>query len=961
MTGAPLRDVRRVKRRGDAVRGAFAAVLVLAIVAGVPAALVIVVGNPVPRLPSSAPGGRVGPEFVLDVIVCIVWLAWAQLVSCLVAELVAGVRGSGLPRRVPFASGAQQDLARRLVTAVLLLATAGHGLHSAPAPGGGAARPATATAAPVAGAEPQVAAPAVVQAEAAARAADAARAAHRTAGAGPARGAAVKQYVVMPPQGRHHDSLWDVSERYLGAGTRYREVFELNKGRVQPDGSRLTLASLIRPGWTLVLPADARGEGLIEVTPEPSGREAPARSAAEGALAAGQPDPGGPAGSGSLSGSGSVPGSGSRRRSAVPGAGPAAAASAAPGALARAAAEGRQLAGEQEPAPERSPQVPWDLVGAELLAAGLLEALVALRRRRAGLRRPGSVVTLPDAEAASVEVAVRLGADQAGADYLDRALRVLARALALQDRPVPEVYAARLSGEALELLLAVPLEQAPAPFVAENGGARWVLDRSTALPAADGVPAPLPGLVSLGGDGHGRVFVDLEGAGGAICVAGDLDRARSVVAAAAVELVTNRWSDDMRVTLVGFGAALAPVSEERLRCVDTLDEVIDGVTDRLSASRQTLTAAGVDSVLTGRVRGLPGDGLTPDFLVLAAPPRPDQLAELQAWARSARRAPLGILIAGEVPTARWRFEIDDRGVLDTGVLGISVGAQLLSARSYAALARLLQAEAVALAADRAGPPAAEWGLAVPDGPAEPPAAPALPRPVDPDVEPAVLVRVFGEPEVGGAAGLRPGTPLALEIVSYLALTGGVTPRALAASIWPYGVTGAERAASLARVRDWLGEDAAGRPRLREDPDGRLRLSEEVQLDWHLFVALAARGDDADVLRALELARGPLVQPRLPRRYSWLARERVAHELPAYVTDVAHRASTAYLARGRADGAVAAARAGLRIEPASGQLWEDLVAAVRDRDGEAGAARVLAERDAALGTTEPVAQPARLSA
>ena len=108
--------------------------LVLGIVVGVPAALVLLVGNPIPELPRDAFGSQVPIEFVLDVIVCIVWLAWAQLVSCLVAELVAGVRGRGLPWRVPFAAGAQQDFARRLVTAVLLLATAGQGLQSAPAP-----------------------------------------------------------------------------------------------------------------------------------------------------------------------------------------------------------------------------------------------------------------------------------------------------------------------------------------------------------------------------------------------------------------------------------------------------------------------------------------------------------------------------------------------------------------------------------------------------------------------------------------------------------------------------------------------------------------------------------------------------------------------------------------------------------------------------------------------------------
>ncbi len=136
MSRAPLDGARRVRRAGDLLRGLVSAVLLLGIVVGIPAALWVVVGNPIPEIPRDPLGGQVPIEFVLDVIVCIVWLAWAQLVSCLIVELVAGVRGSGLPWRVPFAAAAQQDLARRLVTAVLLLATAGHGLQSAHAPSG---------------------------------------------------------------------------------------------------------------------------------------------------------------------------------------------------------------------------------------------------------------------------------------------------------------------------------------------------------------------------------------------------------------------------------------------------------------------------------------------------------------------------------------------------------------------------------------------------------------------------------------------------------------------------------------------------------------------------------------------------------------------------------------------------------------------------------------------------------
>ncbi len=78
-----------------------------------------------------------------------------------------------------------------------------------------------------------------------------------TPGAGTGADTGLVAYVVQPPQGRHHDCLWDIAERTLGDPLRYREVFELNRDRVQADGSRLVDADLVRPGWTLLLPADA--------------------------------------------------------------------------------------------------------------------------------------------------------------------------------------------------------------------------------------------------------------------------------------------------------------------------------------------------------------------------------------------------------------------------------------------------------------------------------------------------------------------------------------------------------------------------------------------------------------------------------------------------------------------------------------------------------------------------------
>ena len=64
------------------------------------------------------------------------WLAWLQLVWCVIVEIRAAVRNVGVPTRVPL-SGGTQSVAHRLVTAALLLFSAAAALspavsHAAP-------------------------------------------------------------------------------------------------------------------------------------------------------------------------------------------------------------------------------------------------------------------------------------------------------------------------------------------------------------------------------------------------------------------------------------------------------------------------------------------------------------------------------------------------------------------------------------------------------------------------------------------------------------------------------------------------------------------------------------------------------------------------------------------------------------------------------------------------------------
>lgn len=59
----------------------------------------------------------------------------------------------------------------------------------------------------------------------------------------------VIEYTVAPG-----DYLWDIARRIYGDGSRYIDVFELNRDRVMTNGERFTDPRLIRAGWVLDIP-----------------------------------------------------------------------------------------------------------------------------------------------------------------------------------------------------------------------------------------------------------------------------------------------------------------------------------------------------------------------------------------------------------------------------------------------------------------------------------------------------------------------------------------------------------------------------------------------------------------------------------------------------------------------------------------------------------------------------------
>ena len=898
--GPALRKPVQIRRRtpGDVLAGVGAIVLLVALTVGVPIALITVVGLPLPHtVPKlSALTSQLDITAILRILSVIVWLAWIQLVWCVLVEIKAAASvkqgHAAASPKVPLA-GATQSLAHRLVTAALLLFTAAAALTPAVI-SHGPPRPAPSVSAQLTPAQltPAQVTPAIPVTPAGLAAAQAPPSHHHAPNSD-------KMYTVNPPVGRFHESLWEIAHNHLGEGRRYREIFELNKDRVQPDGSKLTIASLIRPGWQLLMPKDAHGPGIEAVTPKLAGELGLAGHPSQ--RHAGTEDPELPVGQ--------APG-GSVRDHGI-------------------------WASPATPA-QQAPGWPYELSAASLLAAGVLAALGRKRREQLWRRAFGRRIAGPDPDAALAEKALRLGADDPAVRMLDTGLRSLCRQLGAAGRTPPTVFAAHLGLQNLDLWVAPPDPNPPSPWQAADGGQVWRLPFAAmaGLDAADagGAPggsaalAPYPGLVSLGTNDSGRVLVDLEVAHGLIAVRGPRQVVQAALSALAVELVTNRWSDHMRVTLIGFGDGLAEISPERVQVARTLDEILPDLEKRAAEVRGAMASAGIDSVLTGRsLAPFPATDAAiwaPNYLIMGVPPTQAQAERLLALARSRYRMGFGYVIAGDIRGATWSWDLSGEGRLRADALGFDLEAQLLPPEQYAAVVKLFRGAAAG--ADVPLAALAQAGAA----PAEHLAA---------DAALPVEIGLLGHLEVQAPGPLEPDRlALATELVVYLAAhPDGVHANVLTGAVWPRGVSNEVRDAALSRVHAWLGTDEQGQPNLVTDESGRFRLGPGARVDWQVFRALFARASQAAAAseqaaeagyleRALTLVRGQFLDGRDPARYAWLATDEIEYEVTAAVADAAHRLSALRLAAGDPDGAMEAARAGLRLAFNDEILWRDLL-------------------------------------
>lgn len=671
--------------------GLVSLVTLTALLVGIPIALILLAGNPIPtwdELVRVLTGPDYGGLFLIGSVLPIIgWVAWATMAVAILVEIPAQLRRVPAPR-IP-GLGVQQRGASFLVAAVI-------GMF-------GFLAPTAATAA-------EVPTSTGVSYSASVSSADSSMTTTVTDVASTATQADAPTYVVQDG-----DSLWAIAESQLGNGQRWNEIAQLNYGVEQADGWSLTAQHWLNAGWVLTLPADATSTPTVDV-PVPGETQHVVEegeslwSIAQDTLGDGSKfteiydaNAGVPQANGNqLSDPGSIDVGWVLEIPTTPSAAPVQEAPVteeapteiptaedptaaapdmsglgiAPTAEAPAAAEAPANTTAVDQADEADAGSDWideafnlrtlGGIGA-IAAAGILSVLGIRRMKQRRQRRHGERIAMPAGEAATMELELRAVENPLGMEAVDHALRYLAAWTHTTTNVLPPLYALRFADDEIALYLDAPSDL-PEPFVAvTEDKMAWTIDPAL-LPPLEVVPtAPWPALVSLGYDqGEAQLLVDLEHLG-ALNVTGTADVVEGALAALALELATTPWAQDLQITLVDVAPGLASaVDTGRVRHVDNVEDLLRGLRAQAVSTQNALDELGVSTVEEARSLGAFADSWAPEIVFLGQLPDEATRAELAELVTRVPRVGIAAVAAGDL-AGQWTLQVTDK---DTAALSM---------------------------------------------------------------------------------------------------------------------------------------------------------------------------------------------------------------------------------------------------------------------------------------------------
>lgn len=391
------------------------------------------------------------------------------------------------------------------------------------------------------------------------------------------------------------DYLSKIAQEELGDGDKWPQLFEASEGKPQPDGlPAISDPDVIYAGQQVTVPGaqpdqspqdrdqdhdqgDESGsqETAPPATQEPGGENTPGEGAGSGApvpshTAAPAPEssaPSAPASRPAEQPRGQDQGSPSASASARPEPSASVSPSAASpppspsGESSGSAASSPAVAASESPgtAPSNSPLNLRTVLGAGALLAAAITGALALRRTLQRRRRkPGEKIAIAP-ETSTAEAQLAATAEPDGAARLDVALRTLAHRVAhAEDSVLPPLRAARIGARTLQVLPEDLSQDPQAPFVPGKAG-WWVLPSDAALldeEAAREVPAPYPGLVTIGSTEAGDLLLLNLAQLPALLLDGNPVHITEVCTSLALELGMSPWSGEVEVVTVGFGEEL---------------------------------------------------------------------------------------------------------------------------------------------------------------------------------------------------------------------------------------------------------------------------------------------------------------------------------------------------------------------------------------------------------------------